>query len=66
VGIVECNQVMVGIHLVRNSIVALLQIVVREETGSLEEHWCLGSRVASSDQYKDDDRVVLRVESLLD
>lgn len=37
-------------HLVRDEIVGLLQIVVYEESGSLEEHWWLDSRIGSSDQ----------------
>jgi hypothetical protein len=47
---VECSQVKAEMYLVRNIIVGLLQVVAYEESGSLEEHWCLGSRIASSDQ----------------
>jgi hypothetical protein len=40
VGKVRCIQVKAEIHLSRKVIVALLRIVLQDETGSLEEHKC--------------------------
>jgi hypothetical protein len=58
-------QVEEEIHLHQAVVVALRRIVLLQETGSLAEHRCRGPEQASSGQCKDDDRVVLQVDSLL-